>query len=151
MVDFLISNAKRAIVAMFFVCMALPAAAQQERECRGKKAFDLGDGSYGCLLEVAMSTITTTTTYDDGGSSKPTSRAKQAGAIVVAMFGTQSSSNQVNSARMKTICQTFLPDLKAAHPNNRYRRIILRLVWPKTETVQAGFSSAKCKGVRFFG
>ena len=152
----------RAIFITFFVLLAVPALAQNERECRGKQAFDLGDGAYGCLFEVGSTSITTTTTRDDGASSKQKSNG--AGRIDVAMFGAYTESKRVTSARIRTICQTFLPALKAEAPNAKYHRIVVRLFWPRVENtgdmvpkdqseiaVQPAFTSGSCRGVRYFG
>ncbi|MFL4472013.1 hypothetical protein ACERZ8_19805 [Tateyamaria armeniaca] len=147
---------------IFTLLLALPAAAQQERECRGKQAFDLGDGSYGCLQEVGTSQITTTRTRDDGASSSV--RKNATGKIEVLMFGEYNGSRQVTGNRIKTICRTFLPTLQAELTDLSYHRIVVVLIWPRIENpgnyvpkaeakvaVQPGFSSAQCRGVKFFG
>lgn len=152
----------RAISIILFVLLALPAFAQNERECRGRQAFDLGDGAYGCLFEVGSTSITTTMTRDDGASSKQ--RSNDAGLIDVAMFGAYTESKRVTSARIRTICQTFLPALQADTPGSNYHRIVVRLFWPRVENtgdmvpkdqseiaVQPAFTSGTCRGVRYFG
>lgn len=152
----------RTLFTVLFVMMALPALAQQERECRGKQAFDLGDGAYGCLFEVGTSEITTTLTRDDGANSS--ARTNQTGKIEVLMFGEYNGSKRVTSARLKTICQTFLPNLRAALPDVKYSRIVLAMIWPRVENpgdfveksrskvaIQPAFSSASCRGIRYFG
>lgn len=95
------------LLLILFMCIALPAAAQQERECRGKR---------------------------------------------------------VAGKRLKTICKTFLPALQAELAGQKYSRIVVAMVWPRVENtgtyvakdvakvaVQHGFSSAQCRGIRFFG
>lgn len=152
----------RFVLMIILVVFALPAAAQQERECRGKKPFDLGNGAYGCLLDLGTTQITTTLTRDDGASSS--SRRNQAGHIRVLVFGEYNGSRQVAGARIKAICNTFLPDLKAAIPDVRYHRVVVAMIWPRVANpgdfvpvsrskvaVQPGFSSASCRGVKFFG
>ncbi|MBV7408939.1 hypothetical protein [Maritimibacter sp. DP1N21-5] len=152
----------RYILTVLVMCFALPAMAQQERECRGKQAFDLGDGSYGCLLEVGTSSITTTLTRDDGASSRSSRNA--AGEIVVAMFGSHSGSRQVVRNRMLAVCRTFLPRVKQELSGRNYSRIVIQLVWPRVKNtgdfvsvsstsvdVQPAFSNANCRGIRFFG
>ena len=151
----------RFVLMIVLVVFALPAAAQQERECRGKKPFKLDDGAYGCLLEVGSARITTTTTRDDGASSS--TKRNQAGQIQVLMFGPYNGSRQVAGSRIKALCKTFLPDLKAAQPNVRYHQVVVAMIWPRVENpgdyvaasrskvaVQPGYSSAQCRGVRFF-
>jgi len=151
-----------AFIPLFLLLLAAPAVAQQERECRGKQAFDLGDGSYGCLEDVGTSQITTTTTRDDGASSSV--RKNETGRIEVLMFGAYNGSKQVTGARIKAICQTFLPNLRAKLPDAKFYRIVVVLIWPRIENpgdyvpksdaniaVQPGFSSAKCRGAKFFG
>ncbi|WP_299554008.1 hypothetical protein [uncultured Tateyamaria sp.] len=152
----------RFILTVVFVCFAVPALAQQERDCRGKQAFDLGDGAYGCLLDIGSTSITTTLTRDDGASSKSSRNA--AGQIDVAMFGTFSGSRQVVGKRMRGICQTFLPTIKQELAGQRYNRIVIRLFWPRVANsgdfvpksrseieVQPAFTNANCRGIRFFG
>lgn len=148
-------------VILFLIC-ALPAAAQQERECRGKQPFDLGDGAYGCLQKLGLGGITQTRTRDDGASSS--TRNTKTGQIEVLMFGTYKGSKQATGQRIRAICNAFLPGLQAAIPNTSYHQIIVVMVWPRIENpgdyvakdrskvaVQPGFSNAACRGVRFFG
>jgi len=152
----------RKLIAVFFILLAVPAFAQQERECRGKKPFDLGDGAYGCLQELGTTAITTTTTRDDNASSK--SRRNTAGRITVLMFGDYSDSRSVISSRAKKVCRAFLADFNAENPNLRPHRIVIDLIWPRVENpgtfvpkdqakvaVQPSFSSGRCVGVKFFG
>lgn len=151
----------RFILTVLVVCFAFPALAQQERECRGKQVFDLGDGSNGCLLEISTSAIVTTLSRDDGASSKVS--RNETGRIVVAMFGAHSSSRQVIGNRMRTICRTFLPQVKEDLAGKRFNRIVIDLVWPRVANngdfipvsqseidVQPAFTSASCRGIRFF-
>ena len=152
----------RVILALIFVVFALPAFAQQERECRGKQPFDLGDGAYGCLMDVGLSTITTTRTRDDFASESST--RNQAGQIRVLMFGAHSTSKRVISPRLRAICKTFLSTLKAEQANAKFHRVIVVMIWPRVantgdyipvatsqEDVQLAFSSDTCRGVRYFG
>ena len=151
----------RCLLTIFCLFLALPAVAQQERECRGKAAFKLGDGAYGCLYDVGTSAITTTMTRDDNASTRV--RKNATGKIEVLMFGPYDGSKRVAGTRIKAVCRTFLPNLQAAIPNMRYHRIVVALIWPRVKNpgdyvsasqsevaVQPGFSSAKCHGVRFF-
>ncbi|MEO0402974.1 MAG: hypothetical protein AAF214_11415, partial [Pseudomonadota bacterium] len=84
--------------------------------------------------------------------------------IVVLLFGEYNGSKQVTGTRMKKVCQAFLPALQAELANTKYHRIVVTLVWPRVANpgdyvpasaskvaIQPGFSSAKCRGVRFFG
>ncbi|MEP5631941.1 MAG: hypothetical protein ABJP79_08670 [Tateyamaria sp.] len=152
----------RVILAFIFVVFALPAVAQQEQECRGKQAFNLGDGAYGCLEEVGTSSITTTQTRDDAASEQI--RSNQVGLIRVLMFGTHGSSRQVVGSRLRTICQTFLPTFNAQATGRKFSRITVAMVWPRVANkgdfvpvttsqvdVQVAFSNGKCRGIRFFG
>ena len=152
----------RVFLTIILFVLALPAAAQEERECRGKKAFTLADGAYGCLEEVGTTDITTTRTRDDGASSS--TRRNSAGLIRVLMFGDYAASRQTTGNRIRNVCKTFLPDLQAAEPGVRFNRVVVVLVWPRVANpgdyvpksdaqvaVQPGFSSGACRGVKFFG
>ena len=140
----------------------MPAVAQQERECRGKQSFDLGGGTYGCLIEAGSGSLTTTTTRDDGASQ--TVKANETGFIQVAVFGTYSPSKQTTSKRITAVCKTFLPNVQQAMQGKRYHRIIVALVWPRVENpgdfvskersdvaAQVVFTNAKCRGVQYVG
>ena len=152
----------RAIFITLFVLLAVPAFAQNERACRGKQAFDLGDGAYGCLFDVGTTSITTKATRDDGASSKQIPNG--AGRIDVAMFGAYTDPKRVTSARLRTIYQTFLPALQAETPHSNYHRIDVRLLWPRAENtgdmlptdqsenaVQLAFTTDTRCGARCFG
>lgn len=152
----------RIFLFILFTVFAVPAVAQQERECRGKQGFNLGDGAYGCLFEAKAGSLTTTTTRDDGASQKVKSR--ETGFIRVAMFGNYSASRQTTGKRITAVCQTFLPNLKEAMTGKRYHRIIVALVWPRIENpgdfiskersevaAQVAYTSATCRGVKFVG
>lgn len=151
----------RIVFTFLFLFLAFPALAQQEKECRGKQAFDLGDGAYGCLLDVGTSKIITTRTLDNGA--RPSTKDDVSGKIEVLMFGGYSGSKPTIGARLKTICRTFLPNLKAAVPDQKYHRITSVMKLPRvanpgdfvdksvTEVaVQPAFSSGSCRGIRYF-
>ena len=151
----------RPLLAVFLFVFALPAFAQQERECRGKQPFDLGSGVSGCLLDVATTEISTTRTRDDGASSS--TRGDVAGQIRVLVFGAYDGSKSVVSPRVTAICKTFLPNLKAELANTKFHRIVVVLIWPRVANpgdfvpvsnskvaLQPAFSSATCRGVRYF-
>ncbi|MEO1557315.1 MAG: hypothetical protein AAFS01_12850 [Pseudomonadota bacterium] len=152
----------RILLFVLFAAFAVPAVAQQERECRGKQPIDLGDGAAGCLLEIGTTSITSTRTRDDGASSKSTRNVT--GRIDVALFGAYSDNRTVISGRMKAICRSLLPQVQQELAELRYNRIVINLVWPRVENpgtfipkselefaVQPAFTSAQCRGVRFFG
>lgn len=151
----------RSLLAVFLIFFALPAVAQQERECRGKQPFDLGNGVYGCLLDVGTTEITTTRTRDDGASSS--TRGNVAGQIRVLMFGDYDGSKQIVSRRVSAICKAFLPNLKAELTNTKFHRVVVILIWPRVANpgdfvpvstskvaIQPAFSSATCRGVKYF-
>jgi len=142
---------------LFLGLLALPAHAQQENVCRGKQPFDLGDGAKGCLLDLGSTSITTTRTRTDGGTTKPSSKSAAAGMISVALFGAYDPSKKIQSPRIKKVCRTFLPNLKAASKGASYNRVVVQLIWPAVVSstsapiVQSAFSNGYCRGVRFFG
>lgn len=152
----------RLLLAVFLIAFALPAAAQQERECRGKQPFDLGNGVYGCLFDVGTGEISTTRSRDDGASSS--TRERVAGQIRVLMFGNHSTSKRVIGPRVTAVCNAFLPTLQAELPNVNFHRVVVVLIWPRVANtgdfvpvansksdIQLAFSSARCRGVRYFG
>ncbi|MEP1537128.1 MAG: hypothetical protein ABJQ34_09990 [Paracoccaceae bacterium] len=151
----------RKILTLIFVLFALPVFAQQEPECRGKKAFDLGDGSYGCVFEVGGTSLTHTTVRDDGASTR--SNREQAGYIDVRIFGNYVASKRTAGNRMKAICKTFKADVDAVMKGQKFDSIIVRFAWLREKDsksnaagnrdlgiVQAAFTSSTCRGIRFF-
>jgi len=152
----------RTLLIVLFVAFAIPAIAQQERECCGKQSFDLGGGAYGCLLEAGFGWLTTTTTRDEGASQ--TVKANEKGLIQVAVLGTYGPSKQTTSKRITAVCKTFLPNVQQAMQGKRNNRIIVGLVWPRVENpgdfvskersdiaAQVAFTNAKCRGVQYVG
>mmetsp|Transcript_27766 Transcript_27766/g.51717 ORF Transcript_27766/g.51717 Transcript_27766/m.51717 type:complete len:154 (-) Transcript_27766:2078-2539(-) len=152
----------RALLVILFMIVAVPAVAQQERECRGKQPFDLGGGVTGCLLDVGTGEITMTRSRDDGASSS--TRDSVAGQVRVLMFGNHSGSRRVIGQRIASVCKAFLPTLEAELEGTRFNRVVVVLIWPRIANtgdfvpattskaeVQMGLSSAKCRGARFFG
>lgn len=152
----------RALLVFLLMIFAVPAVAQQERECRGKQPFDLGGGVSGCLLDVGTNEITTTRSRDDGASSS--TRDNVAGQIRVLMFGAHDSSRRVINGRITAVCNAFLPALQAEPSNKSFHQIVVVMIWPRVANtgdfvpvaqskadVQAAYSSAKCRGVRHFG
>ena len=152
----------RKIITLFFILFAVPVFAQQERECRGKKAFDLGDGSYGCVFEVGETVLTRTTTRDDGASTK--SRRNSVGFIDALVFGNYAASKVTAGNRMKALCKTFKADVDAAMKGQSYTSTIVRLVWLREKDLKANTSggqdrgvaqtaitSSTCRGIRFIG
>ncbi|WP_223422992.1 hypothetical protein [Tateyamaria pelophila] len=151
----------RSLLAVFLLVFALPAFAQQEPECRGKQPFDLGGGVTGCLLDVGTTEITKTRTRDDGASSS--TRDNTAGQIRVLLFGAYDGSKRVISRRITAVCKAFLPNLKAEMAGTRFHQVVVVLVWPRVANpgdfvpvanskvaIQPAFSSAACRGVKFF-
>ncbi len=152
----------RVLAVILFMICALPAVAQQERECRGKQPFDLGDGVSGCLLDVGTNEISTTRTRDDGASSS--TRDNVAGQIRVLMFGAHDSSRRVINRRITAVCNAFLPTLQTELVGASFHQVVVVMIWPRVANtgtfvpveqskvdVQAAYSSARCRGVRHFG
>ncbi|MEO9518066.1 MAG: hypothetical protein ABJH45_12985 [Paracoccaceae bacterium] len=150
------------IITLFFILFALPVFAQQERECRGKNFFDLGDGSYGCVFEVGDTVLTRTTVRDDGASTK--SRRNRVGFIDTLVFGNYTASKLTAGNRMKAICKTFKADVDAFMKGQSYSTIIVRLVWLREKDSKANaadgqdrgieqtaFTNSSCRGIRFIG
>ena len=148
------------MLTFLFILFALPLAAQQERECRGKKAFDLGDGAYGCVHEIGTTTLTETVYRDDGASTR--SNRQSAGFIDVRIFGKYVESKRTAGNRMKAICKTFKSDVDAVMEGKRFVSIIVRFVWLNEGNsdangqgsqdrgiTQTAFTNANCRGVRF--
>lgn len=152
----------RALLITIFAFLALPALAANERECRGKQAFDLGDGAYGCLIKIGVTSITTTRTRDDGASRRSSSEANVI--IDTVLFGTFDRSRQVIKARTKAICRAFNEQAKKEMASVRGKKIVVQMKWPNEppnrvvysttggerfcKKVQGGFSNARCRGAR---
>ena len=152
----------RFLLFVLFAAFAMPALAQQERECRGKQAIDLGDGAAGCILKVDRTTITTTLTRDDGAGSK--TKRNSSPLINVALFGAYSDQKPVIGNRIKAVCRAMLPQLAPSSGQVSSHRIVVVLVWPRVANpgtlvpkseaevaVHPAYTSGKCRGVKFFG
>lgn len=140
----------RKVFFFLLLVLATPALAQQSNVCRGKQAFDLGDGAKGCIALIDTASITTTTTRDDGASSRSNRRTQAR--VVAAMTGANSEKRSVIKRRMIGICKTALPAVQSELAGMRYNRIILVMDWRASGgELQAGFSNAKCNGFSFFG
>lgn len=129
--------------------LVLPVAAHSQ-SCRGDKAFDLGGGVKGCVVTIEKSAITTTLSRDDGASSS-SRRAVQPMAAAVMTGPVPANRGQVKK-QMMAMCKFVQADVASTFAGTKYNRIILVMDWREAGgELQSGFSSAKCKGFRFFG
>lgn len=138
----------KALVFASFAVLALPVAAQAQ-SCRGIQAFDLGGGTKGCVVSIQENQITTTITRDDGASERVRRNAQPlVGAV---MSGPVPANKGVVKKQMVEMCKLTQDKVQAQFADLKYNRIILVMDWQKAGgEVQAGFSSAKCRGFKFF-
>ena len=137
-------------VLFFISCLmlALPMAAQAQ-SCNGKQAIDFGGGAHGCVVEIAEGSITSTRTRDDGASSRSANKATPLVAAV--MTGPVPASRGTVKKQMLAMCKVTQAKVSEQFAGKKYHRIILYMDWSKAGgEVQAGFSSDKCRGFKFF-
>ena len=132
----------RSVVLIFLMFFAVPALAQQEPECRGKKGFKLGDGAYGCLLEIVDSSMSRTQSRSLNGG-KIHSSSQTAAGLIVAIFGDYDKSRRVTDSRLRQICKTFRGDVKAAMGGKSYRKVVVRMYWPRIAAPKTRFAGQK--------
>ena len=145
-----------------FFCLALPIAAQTSSDCRGKPAFDLGDGARGCVLEFLSSGVTRTVRRDDGLSR---SSSRDAVLIRVAVYGAYTERWPVSTPRMRKICAMFRDEAQAAIDAPKLKTVIVQMQWRDTPfpanyprhkkfrapfPVQAAFMNGSCRAIKYF-
>lgn len=151
----------RYLLALLAVFAAQPAlSAQAGAECRGKKTFELSDGTAGCLLKLAETGITRTLSRDDGQS-----RSRQAEAViaVVGVYGSFDTRMKVTSTRLKEICTVVMPAMKQASAGKAPDHVIVQMLWPGVALPQPTRSNggehlnqvaelnASCRSPQYFG
>lgn len=149
----------RYLITFLAFLAAAPAMAQQGDICKGRKSFELSDGSKGCLLEVSRSHITHSVTIDNvPNRSKDTAAA----VVQVAMFGDFQVKWKYTTPRLREICKTFQADAVAAQKGEKFRSIIVHMHWPAENIPakyrtnggvlhQSGFTNKNCRSVQYFG
>ncbi|MBL4769106.1 MAG: hypothetical protein JKY94_15580 [Rhodobacteraceae bacterium] len=147
----------RSVLMIFLVFFALPALAQQEPECRGKKGFTLGDGAYGCLLDIVDSSMSRSQSKALNGGEIHSSSQIAAG-LVVAIFGDYDKSHRVTNSRFRQICKAYRDEVKTAMVGTPYRKVIVRMYWLRLAVpnstdplAQTAYMSKKCTNVGRFG
>ncbi|MBO9473608.1 hypothetical protein J7413_08665 [Shimia sp. R10_1] len=138
----------RTLIFASCALFALPLAAEAQ-SCRGIQAFDLGGGTKGCVVSIQENQITTTTSRDDGASTRVRRNAQPlVGAV---MSGPVPANKSVVKKQMVEMCKLTQEKVRAQFADLKYNRVILVMDWQKAGgEVQAGFSSAKCRGFKFF-
>ena len=138
----------RVLTILVCILFALPVLAQ-DRACRGKKSFDLGDGAKGCIVAIEEGSITTTVTRDDGQGGSVRKRAQPL--VAALMSGANTTQRNKIKQRMVAICKVALVDVQKQFAGQRYNRIILLMDWRRAGgEIQSGFSSKDCRGFQFF-
>lgn len=151
----------RAIILILLMLFAVPALAQQEPECRGKKSFKFGDGSYGCLLKIEESGMTRSQSKRYGFGTIHSS-SQSAALVIAAIFGDYDKSRRVADSRLRKICATYAGDVKKAMAGKPYSKVIVRMYWPRIAApkkqgsnnnplYQQAYMSQKCTGIGHFG
>lgn len=138
----------RSLVFTSFALFALPLAAQAQT-CRGIQAFDLANGAKGCVVSMETNRITTTITRDDGANTRQFAKAQPlVGAV---MSGPVPANKSVVKKQMVAMCKLTQDRVHSQFADLDYNRVILVMDWREAGgTLQAGFSSAKCRGFKFF-
>ncbi|MDA5555188.1 hypothetical protein [Shimia sp. MMG029] len=138
----------RSLIFASCALFAVPLAAEAQ-SCRGIQAFDLGGGTKGCVVSIQENQITTTTSRDDGASTRVRRNAQPlVGAV---MSGPVPANKSVVKKQMVEMCKLTQEKVRAQFADLKYNRVILVMDWQKAGgEVQAGFSSAKCRGFKFF-
>ncbi len=144
------------LLAVLFVVLAAPLSAQQS-ECRGKTPVNLGGGVTGCIFKIDEGGITRSKSIEGGG---PTyfSRSQVAAQVDVLLNGPHKNARSVTRSRILAICKAISDDIGTAMAGKDFQNVIVNLVWPHVEGsapgqvfYRAGYTSANCRGVRFFG
>ena len=118
----------RYLLAILCITLALPAAAATtNKECRGKKAFELSDGTSGCLLEIKETTVTSTLSRDDGQSK---SRKAEAVLVAVGLFGSFDTNIRVTSKRIQEVCSILKGEVAQGNGGAMPKNVIVHMVWP---------------------
>lgn len=150
----------RSVILIFLMLFAVPALAQQEPECRGKKGFKLGDGAYGCLIGLGEGNMTKSTRRESDPDVRHSS-SQFVAVVDVNIFGNYDKSRRVTNSRVRQICKAFSGDVKTAMVGKPYLKVIVRMFWPRiaapkkqgsntTPLVQEAYMSQKCTNVGHF-
>jgi len=138
----------RGLAFVSCVMLSLPIAAKAQ-SCRGEQAFDFGGGARGCVVKIGEGDIISTMTRDDGASSRSSSKAEPLVAAV--MTGPVPTNRGTVKKQMLAMCKVTQAKVSEQFAGRKYHRVILYMDWRKSGgELQAGFSSNKCRGFRFF-